>query len=118
MRVFTLGLLLAINPAVAQLDGAGKKHKQVGVVAVRLYGLQVCAAGGLRGLKDTKIPMIYTVIAYWAVGMTLAYYLTFTKEMGPAGMWIGMIAGLSVAAVLLGVRFWRSSNSLVMNGRQ
>ncbi len=81
-------------------------------------GLQVCAAGGLRGLKDTKIPMIYTIIAYWAIGMTLAYYLTFTKGMGPAGMWIGMIAGLSVAAVLLGVRYWRSSTLLISNHNQ
>ena len=76
-------------------------------------GLQVCAAGGLRGLKDTKVPMLYTVIAYWAVGMTLAYYLTFNQQMGPAGMWIGMIAGLSVAAVLLGIRFWRSASRLI-----
>ncbi len=103
----------------------GNTNPEVSVLAAHLLifaaifqisdGLQVCAAGGLRGLKDTKIPMIYTVIAYWAVGMTLAYYLTFTKEMGPAGMWIGMIAGLSVAAVLLGARFWRSSSRLVLN---
>lgn len=77
-------------------------------------GIQVISAGALRGLKDTRVPMIYTVIAYWLVGMTLGYYLTFDREFGPAGMWIGMIAGLSVAAVLLLVRFLRSSSRLLI----
>jgi multidrug resistance protein, MATE family len=69
--------------------------------------LQASAAGALRGLKDTRIPMIYSVIAYWAIGLTLGWYLTFRLDWGPAGMWIGIIVGLSLAAVLLGRRFWR-----------
>jgi MATE family multidrug resistance protein len=76
-------------------------------------GIQICAAGALRGYKDTRVPMIYTIISFWIVGMTLGYYLTFTAEMGPAGMWIGMIAGLSVAAVLMLARFQRSSRRLI-----
>lgn len=69
--------------------------------------LQVSAAGALRGLKDTRVPMLYSVLAYWAIGMTLGWWLTFRQEWGPAGMWTGIIAGLTVAAVLLGGRFWR-----------
>ena len=76
-------------------------------------GIQICAAGALRGYKDTRVPMIYTIISFWIVGMTLGYYLTFTVGMGPAGMWIGMIAGLSVAAVLMLGRFHRSSRRLI-----
>jgi MATE family multidrug resistance protein len=76
-------------------------------------GIQMCAAGALRGYKDTRAPMVYTVIAFWLVGMTLGYTLTFNAEMGPAGMWIGMIAGLSVAAVLMLNRFNRSSLRLM-----
>ncbi len=76
-------------------------------------GIQICAAGALRGYKDTRVPMIYTIISFWIVGMTLGYYLTFTAEMGPAGMWIGMIAGLSVAAVLMLARFQRISRRLI-----
>lgn len=72
-------------------------------------GLQAASAGALRGLKDTRLPMVYTIIAYWAVGMSLGYVLTFQRDWGPSGMWVGMIAGLSVAAVLLGTRFWRTS---------
>ena len=79
-------------------------------------GIQICAAGALRGYKDTRVPMIYTIISFWIVGMTLGYYLTFSVEMGPAGMWIGMIAGLSVAAVLMLGRFQRSSMRLIHSG--
>ncbi|MDX1554667.1 MAG: MATE family efflux transporter, partial [Xanthomonadales bacterium] len=68
-------------------------------------GLQICAAGCLRGYKDTRVPMLINILAYWLVGMTLGYYLTFGVGLGPAGMWIGMIVGLTVAAVLLTGRF-------------
>ena len=59
------------------------------------------AAGILRGYKDTRMPMVYMVISFWLVGMTLGYNLTFGRGMGPAGMWIGMIAGLTIAAGLM-----------------
>jgi len=69
--------------------------------------LQVAAAGSLRGLKDTRIPMLYSVLAYWLVGMSLGWWLTFRAGWGTPGMWAGIIAGLTVAAVLLGGRFLR-----------
>ena len=72
-------------------------------------GLQIVAAGALRGFKDTRMPVVYMVISFWIVGLSLGYHLTFAREMGPAGMWIGMIAGLSVAAVLLLRRFNHTS---------
>ncbi|MCH8479574.1 MAG: MATE family efflux transporter, partial [Wenzhouxiangella sp.] len=78
--------------------------------------LQASAAGALRGLKDTRIPMIYSVIAYWGIGMSSGWFLTFRLDWGPVGMWIGIIIGLSVAAILLGRRFLaisRSSTSAV-----
>ncbi|MDZ4729367.1 MAG: MATE family efflux transporter [Xanthomonadales bacterium] len=68
-------------------------------------GLQICATGALRGLKDTRVPMIFNLIAYWAIGLTLGYYLTFHQQLGPAGMWIGMIAGLTVGGSLMVARF-------------
>lgn len=71
--------------------------------------LQAAAAGALRGMKDTRIPMLYSVLAYWMIGISLGWYLTFRQEWGASGMWVGIIAGLSVAAVLLGVRYWRLS---------
>lgn len=67
--------------------------------------LQASAAGALRGLKDTRIPMLYSILAYWMIGLTAGWWLTFRMDWGPAGMWVGIIVGLSVAAVLLGWRF-------------
>lgn len=74
-------------------------------------GLQIVASGALRGFKDTRRPVLYMVIAFWLVGLTLGYHLTFAREMGPAGMWVGMIAGLSVASVLLLRRFNQTSRA-------
>ena len=72
-------------------------------------GIQMVMAGALRGYKDTRAPMLYTMISFWIVGMTLGYSLTFRFGMGPAGMWVGMIAGLTVAASLMLWRFRRTA---------
>ena len=76
-------------------------------------GLQVVAAGALRGFKDTRMPVLYMIVSFWIVGITLGYHLTFTRAMGPAGMWIGMIAGLSIAAVLMLMRFNHTSRRFI-----
>lgn len=72
-------------------------------------GLQVAASGALRGLKDTTGPMLVTVVAYWLVGLPLGHALAFRAELGPRGLWIGIIAGLTVASAWLAVRFRRLS---------
>ncbi|OAB60784.1 hypothetical protein AY599_03530 [Leptolyngbya valderiana BDU 20041] len=74
-------------------------------------GIQAAAAGALRGLKDTRVPMVYSIIAYWLVGISLGYVLTFRLDYGIDGMWFGIISGLCVAAVLLGTRFLRITRS-------
>lgn len=71
-------------------------------------GLQVGANGILRGLQDTAVPMLLTVIAYWCVGLPLGYVLGLTDWLVPPmaakGFWIGLVAGLTVAAILLNLR--------------
>lgn len=69
-------------------------------------GLQVSGYGALRGLKDTKIPMYVNFVAYWLVGLPLGYYLGIVRGIGPQGLWMGLIAGLTIAAVLHNVRFY------------
>ncbi len=69
--------------------------------------IQVIALGLLRGVQDTRVPMIYAAISYWLIGVPVAYVLAFTMDVGPAGLWLGLVAGLSTAAVLLLVRFYR-----------
>jgi len=72
-------------------------------------GIQVASNGALRGLKDTRGPMAMTLFAYWVIGMPFGWWLAFRQGLGARGMWMGLVAGLSVAAVLLFTRFWRNS---------
>ncbi|MFK8016190.1 MAG: MATE family efflux transporter [Gammaproteobacteria bacterium] len=72
-------------------------------------GLQVGAAGALRGYKDSRVPLFINIFAYWLVGFPVAVLAGLKLEMGPGGVWMGLAFGLTVAAVFLGVRFWRLS---------
>ena len=67
-------------------------------------GIQVLSAGALRGLKDTRVPMFIAIASYWGIGMPMGAGLGLWLGWGPQGMWIGLIAGLTTAAVLLGLR--------------
>lgn len=68
-------------------------------------GLQVGAFGALRGLKDTRLPMIVNFISYWLIGFPTGYWLGIHLGYGPEGLWIGLICGLTVAAGLHNYRF-------------
>ncbi len=74
-------------------------------------GVQVAAMGALRGLKDTRVPMYVAAFSYWGVGMPAGWLLAFPGGMGVAGMWYGLIAGLTTAALLLFGRFHLRSRS-------
>jgi multidrug resistance protein, MATE family len=69
-------------------------------------GLQVSGSAALRGLKDTRVPMYVNLLAYWIVGLPTAYTLGYHTALGPRGLWIGLIAGLTVAAILHNLRFY------------
>lgn len=66
---------------------------------------QAMAAGILRGLKDTRVPMMLAVISYWLVGMPAGYILAFPVGLGGIGVWLGLGLGLLLASVLLSRRF-------------
>ncbi len=78
-------------------------------------GLQVAGSGALRGLKDTKIPMFANLVAYWIIGLPIGYYLGFMMDFGAPGLWIGLIAGLTAAAVFHTLRFHLLSGKLWKN---
>ena len=80
-------------------------------------GVQALSAGALRGLKDTRVPMFIAAFAYWGVGMPLGAGLGLGLGWGPTGMWLGLIAGLLVAAVLMARRFLHSSRPRTLAGR-
>ena len=67
--------------------------------------LQVVALGALRGLQDVKIPTVLTFISYWAIGFPISYYFGKEDALGSTGIWLGLIAGLTSAAILLFIRF-------------
>lgn len=70
-------------------------------------GIQVVALGGLRGLSDVNVPTLISLFAYWVVALPLSYVLGFPLKMDAIGIWIGLLTGLTLAAVLLTWRFFR-----------
>ena len=75
--------------------------------------IQITVQGALRGLQDVKIPMLITFFSYWIIGFPTAYF--GAKIWGVYGIWIGLLTGLSVAAVLLFVRFHYISKKIISN---
>lgn len=69
-------------------------------------GAQAVALGLLRGVQDTKVPMVYASFSYWLVGVPCSYVFGFELGMGGIGVWLGLVIGLALAACLLSGRFW------------
>ena len=76
-------------------------------------GVQVTVLGALRGLQDVKIPTTITFVAYWIVGFPVMYYLGLNTELQSIGIWLGLLAGLTVSAILLFIRFNRLTVKLI-----
>jgi MATE family multidrug resistance protein len=68
-------------------------------------GIQTVAAGALRGMNDTRLPLLFAAISYWVIGFSAAYGLAFGAELGAVGVWIGLSCGTAVYAALLVMRF-------------
>jgi MATE family multidrug resistance protein len=80
-------------------------------------GVQVGAAGALRGFKDARVPMVLNFVAYWLIGFPVAWWLGIHGDHGPRGIWIGLIFGLFSCAVLLSLRFRQVSDRSVRQHR-
>jgi len=77
-------------------------------------GIQVVVLGALRGLQDVRIPMYITFIAYWVIGFPISYYLGEYTNLKAVGVWIGLLAGLTSAALFLYIRFHFLTKSLIL----
>ncbi len=75
-------------------------------------GLQVVLSGILRGIQETKIPMILSLISYWIIGLPLGLYLTYQKNLEAKGLWIGLALGLLFMSLLLFLLFKNRINKL------
>jgi multidrug resistance protein, MATE family len=111
MALSAIGILL-FNDGIAGLysrDPAVQKIAAGLLLMAAIFqlsdGVQVGAAGALRGFKDTAIPMTMCIFSYWVVGFPLAYVFGVRQGGGPLYVWIGFIAGLTVSAVLLVSRY-------------
>lgn len=97
-----LGEAVTAAAETARLSGA---LLLIGATWFVVDGLQGIAAGALRGLNDTRIPLLYAALSFWGVGFTGAYALAFRFDYGVFGVWIGFSLALWLFALLLTVRF-------------
>lgn len=105
---FIIGLYLDLDKAEsAQVLNYGIAFLSVAAAFQIVDSLQALANGALRGLKDTRIPMLLALISYWLIGLPVAYGLTFKLGVGGVGIWWGLAAGLSSAAIMLNWRLIR-----------
>ena len=96
-QVIAAGTVLLFVAALFQLADAG----------------QAQALGVLRGMHDTRVPMVMASVSYWAVGVPVSYVLGFVFDYGAVGIWMGLVAGLALAWSLMGARLWRKLSTRV-----
>lgn len=75
--------------------------------------IQVMVLGALRGLQDVKIPTLITFISYWVVGFPISFFLGTDEKYGSFGIWLGLLAGLTTASILLFIRFNKLTLQLI-----
>ena len=95
------------DPKNAVLVGFALQYIVIAAAFQLVDGMQAVAAGALRGLQDTRIPMWIAAFAYWVPGIGTSLVLGFLTPLEGVGVWIGLATGLTVAAVLLGWRWHR-----------
>jgi MATE family multidrug resistance protein len=67
-------------------------------------GLHVVSLGVLRGVGDTRRPMLINIVGFWLVGLPVGAWLGLRRGMGPAGLWLGLVVGLAAVGLVLGAR--------------
>jgi MATE family multidrug resistance protein len=99
-------LFLEDTPANATVVALGVSFLRIAALFQIVDGWQVVGAGMLRGLHDTRVPMIFALFGYWAIGLGVGVALAFFMDWRGIGIWWGLAAGLGVVAILM---LWRWS---------
>jgi MATE family multidrug resistance protein len=118
--MLALGLVFFLWPvALLRVFSSDPRIIDIGVgllaiaAAFQLFdGTQAVATGALRGISETRMPMIVNVIGHWFLGLPVGYLLCFRFGWGVRGLWIGLSIGLIVAALVLTAVWWRRAASL------
>jgi len=114
MTVMTALVLVTRDEVAVLFLGAGADPEAYRLTAVLLIvgatffigdGIQTVAAGSLRGMSDTRIPMLMSAVCYWLIGFTASCLLGFTTSLGAPGVWIGLSIGTAIYATMLVTRF-------------
>jgi MATE family multidrug resistance protein len=98
-------LFLADIPANAAVIALAVSFLKVAAAFQLVDGAQVIGAGMLRGLHDTRWPLIFALVGYWVVGLGIGAWLAFAADWQGVGIWIGLAAGLAAVAVLMLARW-------------
>lgn len=105
-----LGAFINVNdPRNAALVLAATGFLRVAMLFQVLDGTQVTMNGALRGLQDTRFPLLASLLSYWVVGLGVGAWAAFGAGVGGRGLWFGLCAGLGCAAAALSWRFWRQT---------
>jgi len=99
---------LFLGAATGDADATLKLAATLLVVGATFFvtdGMQSIAAGALRGMKDTSVPLLFAAISYWLIGFSTAFGLAFWTPLGAVGVWIGLSVGTAFYAALLILRF-------------
>ncbi|ABV92500.1 MATE efflux family protein [Dinoroseobacter shibae DFL 12 = DSM 16493] len=94
------------EPARAEILGIGIALLFMAALFQFADGAQIMALGLLRGVQDTRVPMVIAALAYWGVGLPVGFVLGFYTPLAGVGIWAGLVVGLALAAMLLMWRFW------------
>jgi MATE family multidrug resistance protein len=106
-----VGIYLPGTPADAATASLAARLLRIAGVFQVADGTQASASGALRGLKDTRVPMVLAALGYWGVGFWAGWFLAFHEALGVAGLWWGLFSGLACTAIGLTTRFLLKSAS-------
>lgn len=95
------------DPANALMVGHAVGFLAIAAAFQLFDGLQAVLAGALRGLQDTRVPLVLALVGYWLCGFAVSVVLGFLTPLGGLGIWIGLAAGLVAVSILLGWRWHR-----------
>jgi MATE family multidrug resistance protein len=96
-----VGIFLEDDPASARVAALAVSFLVVAAAFQIADGAQVVAAGMLRGLHDTRVPMLFALFGYWVVGLGIGVWLAFGRGWQGVGIWAGLASGLGLVAVLM-----------------
>ena len=122
LALFNASLIMIFAPYIAQLYSTDPEVVAIGaslLVFAAIFqisdAIQIATAGALRGYQDTMIVMAITFCAYWLFGLGLGYYFAFAapEPLGAKGFWLGIILGLTAAAIMLSYRLLRVSRKAI-----